>query len=339
MISVIVPLYNKAPYIRRTLDSILAQTYRDFEVIVVDDGSSDEGGEVVRRCTDSRVRIVWQKNAGPGAARNHGLAQARGRYIAFLDADDEWLPTFLENSLGQLEGYGPEVACVSSGYFLHPPGISTSAMWRGRGLHDGLYRLTPDLAPQGVVYLLAYLCSWNTLARTETVRRWGGFFDLEKCVYGEDSYLWLKILLNERVAVNLQPLVRYHTEASALSHNLRGPRPVEPMLKYPDGLNAVCPQPLLPLLTRVLALRAMRTACMLGYWGKWREARGLLRRFRNGWADHWPQYLVAQLVASPLGAGASTTWRMLRSHGAPKDTPCLRGGLGERRAEQCVSFS
>lgn len=317
LVSVIVPLYNKGPYIQRTLESILAQTYREYEVIVVNDGSSDGGDEIVRRCADPRVRLVAQKNAGPGAARNYGLAEAQGSYTAFLDADDEWLPTFLEKSVSLLERFGPEVACVSSGYFLHPPGRSTASLWQQRGLRDGVYHLTPELSPQFVVYLLAYLGPCNTLARTERVRRWGGFFDREKCVYGEDSYLWLKVLLNESIAVNVQPLVRYHTEASTLSHNLRGPRPIEPLLRDPDELTASCPRPLLPLLNHVLALRAIRTACMLGYWGEWREARALLHRFCNGWAYRQPQFAIAQLVASPLGAGALKTWRLVRVGLAP----------------------
>jgi glycosyltransferase involved in cell wall biosynthesis len=92
-VSIIIPLYNKAPYVRRALESIAAQSLSDFEVIVIDDGSTDDGAAIVAGYSDARYRLIHQANAGPGAARNTGIAQSRGEFIAFLDADDEWLPS------------------------------------------------------------------------------------------------------------------------------------------------------------------------------------------------------------------------------------------------------
>jgi glycosyltransferase involved in cell wall biosynthesis len=90
MISVVIPAFNAGRFIKRTVDSILAQTYRDYEVIVVDDGSTDDTGEVVKSY-GSKVRYIYQENAGDGPARNTGIRAARGEWIAFLDHDDEWL--------------------------------------------------------------------------------------------------------------------------------------------------------------------------------------------------------------------------------------------------------
>lgn len=314
-VSVIIPLYNKAPFVERSLHSVLGQSYSDFELIVVDDGSTDNGHQAVDRSTDTRVRLIRQANAGPGAARNRGLAEARGEFAAFLDADDEWLPGFLDKSVGTLERAGLAVACVSSGYLQYPAGKSMEPFWRRRQLRDGIYRLTPDMNPAFVVHLLAYLCPWNTVARIDVVRKWGGFFDQWRCLYAEDAFLWLKVLLNEAVAVQMEPLVRFHTEASALSKNLKGPRPVEPMLLHPEQLEADCPDPLQPLLKKVLAIRAIKTACMLGFWGRWREARRLLRRFCPWSVWHLPRFGIAQLVATPLGAGAGSMLRRLGAGG------------------------
>jgi len=95
MISVVIPAFNAGRFIKRTIDSILAQTYRDYEIIVVDDGSADNTAEVVKSY-GPKVRYIYQENAGDGPARNTGIRAAKGEWIAFLDHDDEWLPEKLE---------------------------------------------------------------------------------------------------------------------------------------------------------------------------------------------------------------------------------------------------
>jgi glycosyltransferase involved in cell wall biosynthesis len=113
LVSVIIPTYNYAGYIADALESILAQTVRDFEVLVVDDGSTDNTREVVGRFTDARVRLLRKENGGTASARNAGRKVARGAYIAWLDADDLWRPVFLERMLTVLEAE-PEVGhCFS----------------------------------------------------------------------------------------------------------------------------------------------------------------------------------------------------------------------------------
>lgn len=91
MISVIIPLYNKERIIERSLHSVLSQNYDDFEVIVVNDGSTDESAEIVKSINDSRITLIEQENGGPSKARNTGVRNAKGGWILFLDADDELL--------------------------------------------------------------------------------------------------------------------------------------------------------------------------------------------------------------------------------------------------------
>ena len=113
-VSVVVPLYNKARFIGRCLDSILAQSFSDFEVIVVDDGSTDASLELARVYQrDPRVRVVSQQNAGPGAARNRGAQEARGEFLAPLDADDAWEVNYLSESVRLLDSYGASVASLT----------------------------------------------------------------------------------------------------------------------------------------------------------------------------------------------------------------------------------
>ena len=310
-VSIIIPLYNKAPYLRRALESISAQTFEDFEVIVVDDGSTDNGAAIVADFPDTRFRLLTQANAGPGAARNAGVEQARGEFLAFLDADDEWLPNYLQESVSLLGSLGSEVASVTCGYIEHPSGESTESMWQKRGLTNGTQRVNPDTDAALVVSMLAYMSPCSTLTRTNVFRRWGGFYDRDRCTFGEDSFFWLKVLLNEAVAFNLKPLVKFHREASGLSYNLVGSRPVEPFLKDPREIEAACPPALLSLLSQVFAIRAAKTACVIGYWGHWREARELVTRYTG--AKNWrlPYHIPAVVCSTPVGSALGASWRAL----------------------------
>ena len=132
--SVIVPLYNKEKHVRRTLESILAQTYTDFEVIVVDDGSTDGGRAVVEAMPDDRIHLVRQANQGESVARNTGIMQAAGEIVSFLDADDEWDNGYLQTISRLITTY-PGAGLYCTHYRIVEPDKSYEA--RIRGLPDG----------------------------------------------------------------------------------------------------------------------------------------------------------------------------------------------------------
>ena len=310
IVSVIIPLYNKAAYIRRSLDSVAAQTFPDFEVLVVNDGSTDGGERLAEEYPDPRFRLITQANAGPGAARNRGIAEAKGEWIAFLDADDEWTPGFLAGSL-ELAGRHREAVTVTSGYFEYPRVVSTEPMWRNRGIPEGLFRLSPETPPMRFVHILAFMCPWSTMVRAGTIRQWGGFYE-HRCLYAEDAFLWLKILLNESVAFQLTPLVRFHREASDLSNNAVRRSPLEPFLSHPEEIQAVCPRELRPLLAELFAIRAFKRACVFGYWGQQRESNELRKRFSKPGSWRLPYYLPAIVAGWPLAAHSSALWQKIQ---------------------------
>src|SRR5688572_9571182 len=117
-VSVITPAYNAARFLRDTIASVRSQTTSDWELIIVDDGSTDETVAIVERYAleDPRIRLLRQANAGPSAARNHGMRAARGPFFAFLDSDDQWLPQFLEHQLAVFAEY-PDTSLVTANAF------------------------------------------------------------------------------------------------------------------------------------------------------------------------------------------------------------------------------
>lgn len=111
--SVVIPAYNAQRFLPLTLESIFRQTVQDFEIVLVNDGSTDGTSEMLQSVRDPRLRVITRENGGECVARNHGLREARGRYIAFLDSDDVWLPNHLEQTLAFMEAH-PDIAWFSS---------------------------------------------------------------------------------------------------------------------------------------------------------------------------------------------------------------------------------
>jgi len=140
-VSVILPTYNRAYCLGRAVDSVLTQTFRDFELIVVDDGSTDETQELLAGYTDPRLRVIRQpENKGQSAARNAGILAANGKYIAFHDSDDEWLPEKLERQVEVLDSAPPDVGVVFCDH------------WRFRN-GERTYYPAPNIQPEdGLVF-------------------------------------------------------------------------------------------------------------------------------------------------------------------------------------------
>jgi hypothetical protein len=306
-VSVIVPLYNKALCIRRCLDSISKQRVHDLEAIIVDDGSKDGGAEIARQYGDPRFRVLSQANAGPGAARNYGISHARGDLIAFLDADDVWLPEFLETNLAIMDRH-PSVAAVSGCWLECPGEVPCADTWSARGIREGILQVSPATPVRSLAAVIPFMSPCATVVRAQALRQSGGFQGAG-CYFGEDGALWLKLLMKHPVYLHLGALTEVHQEDSDLSGRYTGPRPIEPFLSHPDTFRAACQPELIPLLERFYARRACKTACMLGYWGQWRAAAALVRRFVSLRDWRAPQFVPALVASTPLGAVAAWAWR------------------------------
>jgi glycosyltransferase involved in cell wall biosynthesis len=188
--SVVIPAYNAAETLAEAVDSVLAQTLQDFEIIVVDDGSSDDTAAVAASFEDQRVRLYSQPNAGPSAARNRGIAHATGEYVSLLDSDDLLLPDYLAEMSQALEEH-PQAGFA----YTHAFTLDVSSN-RFRTSFTGSYHMprTPMLPRDELAAeLLAgnFLQASSTVIRRAVLERVGGYDD--SLSHGEDWELWLRI--------------------------------------------------------------------------------------------------------------------------------------------------
>ena len=206
--SVVIPLYNKANYIENTIRSVLDQTCDDYELIVVDDGSSDNSLELARKYESDRVRVIAQANQGVSVARNTGIENARGTFIAFLDADDQWEPRYLQNIHALTEQY-PESAIFVTAY----------AVDMGNGKIHYSTRLEPQtgcLPSYWLTLAKGYDFVWTsaTVIRRDVLIEAGLFKPGEKI--GQDLDMWARVArINPRVAYSNHICVNYNRAAEA----------------------------------------------------------------------------------------------------------------------------
>jgi glycosyltransferase involved in cell wall biosynthesis len=210
--SVVIPAYNVEEFVTEAVSSALGQTFADIEVIVVNDGSSDETAAVLEPLME-RIVYLEQPNRGLAAARNRGVQQASGEFVAFLDADDFWMPRYLQRMVGLLESR-PDLALVTTDSLIVKDNLITGETFYGRFPRRRRFR------HHGQSYWITqYNFVHMAVSRTETVHRLSGFEEsLRAC---EDWDLWLRMLASgERAGFVEGPLAYYRIRPEALSADL-----------------------------------------------------------------------------------------------------------------------
>ena len=208
-ISVVIPLYNKANSVSRAIESVLGQQFRRFELIVVDDGSTDGSIDAVHKLSDPRIRLIQQPNQGVSAARNLGIDAARTAFIAFLDADDAWQPTFL-TAIRSLIARFPDAGAYATGYFVKNPGEDVRL---ARFCH------VPQAAEGGLIksYFKAAASASNPVWSSAVCVPKTTFAQVGKFPEGvrlyEDLHLWSRIALGYPIAYSAQPQSIYFRDA------------------------------------------------------------------------------------------------------------------------------
>jgi len=207
--SVVIALYNKEAFIKKTLNSVLKQTHTDFEVIIVDDGSTDDSVQIVNKFNDERIKLYRQLNQGVSVARNVGVKKAGSNYIALLDADDEWLPNHLEHLLHLVQIY-PDANFWVSGYrkSIETPNLSRK--------------------PDQKIFLETYLdyrldntsIAWTSavLLNKFVFNKTSGF--MPGVSHGEDQALWLELCLHGFIGKSFLETAIYNICENSLSSKL-----------------------------------------------------------------------------------------------------------------------
>jgi glycosyltransferase involved in cell wall biosynthesis len=208
-VSVIIPLYNRGGYIKRAIDSVLRQTRQNFEIIVVDGHSTDDGSATVRNFQDRRIIFIEQEGRGVSTARNQGVDLAKSDFIAFLDADDEWSPRHLDTIIKLRKNFPDAGMYVTATKIVEPSNLvkslTTKAIppspWEG---------LIPNFF-QAVMHDMPFNTSCVGIPKNIFIET-GGF--LPGIQMGEDRDLWIHIALKYRIAFSWEGETIWHEEAN-----------------------------------------------------------------------------------------------------------------------------
>ena len=211
-VSVVIPTYNAMAYLPETMANVLNQTYTDFEVLVINDGSTDNTQEWVAQIDDPRIRLISQTNLGLAGARNTGIKEAQGEYLAFLDADDLWESTKLAQQVRALDDY-PEVGLVYTWVaYIDEQGNSTGKIVNNAN-NQSEGNVWQKLTKSNFVE-----CGSVAMVRRECFAKCG-VFDCNLGSFVEDWDMWLRIARIYPFKVIKQPLVDYRQVASSASRN------------------------------------------------------------------------------------------------------------------------
>lgn len=264
-VSVIIPTHNRALSLCRAVDSVLNQTFQDFEIVIVDDGSTDRTAVYALGGGDPRIRYHrHQTNRGEAASRNSGLRLARGDYIAFIDDDDEWLPEKLAEQVAVLDAAPAQVGLVYTGY-------TRIDLTNGRPLGTAL--------PQARGQMLGPLCARNcvggpsvVLVRRACFERVGEFD--EALPFGVDYDMWIRVAREYLFDYVRAPLVRYALHANRMSMNhARVWRGKEAQLERYESYFAADPKAFSRYLLMLGVLRCYNGKLSAGRAAFWRAIR------------------------------------------------------------------
>ena len=297
LISVIMPCYNAAPYVEEAIECVLQQSYRQVELVIVDDGSNDESVEIIARLAagnPGRITVLHQTNSGPYAARNRALAHARGNFIAFLDADDYWHP----DALNQLHAALAETLADAA-----------YCGWQNVGEAAGNTPpyVPPDYAAADAVALFLHSCPWpinGVLLRRQLVDTLRGFS--ERLPTAMDYDLWLRMLAMQPKVVRVPEVLAFYRRYPRGDAHIPRWRQVFDAISVREHFVRHHPQQTAHLSRAERDARVYGSLLPEAYRCHWRRdtassRRLFLRAFRKAeWKARDAKYILASCLPEPL---------------------------------------
>lgn len=207
--SIVVPLYNKAAHIKRCIDSIISQSVQDFEIIIINDGSTDDGAKIVESIKDRRIKLYNQDNSGVSIARNRGVEKSKHDYITFLDADDTWEPNHLSILINLIEKY-PKAGLYATAY----RNVNIKGEVTHLSLHGIPANVTDCIMPnyfKSMSWDLPILNVATVAVHKSIFNKYNGF--TPGVVLNEDTELWTKIAIDYPVAYSTIPTATYYRDS------------------------------------------------------------------------------------------------------------------------------
>jgi glycosyltransferase involved in cell wall biosynthesis len=209
-VTVVIPAYNASDFLDRCLDSLEAQTFRDFEIVVVDDGSTDATAKIAQM--RDGVHLIRQQNRGPGAARNEGCRDRESDFLAFIDADDTWAPTRLELLVAAADSDCETTFVTSNARVVDPSGVEIGLFYSEEFQFPPKERQLELIARHNFVFT-------SCLVRRSSFEEVGGFSTDEEFVGAEDYDLWLRMIAKGHFGACIdEPLCCYFDRPESLSH-------------------------------------------------------------------------------------------------------------------------
>lgn len=301
-VSVVIPTYNCDRLLGETINSVLHQTYLDFEVIVVDDGSTDRTAELVNNY-GKNVRYLYQENKGQGAARNAGMRMSNGVYIAFLDSDDIWLPTKLERQMSVIDsGSNVNFVYCDVEVFEH---LSGARLFFARQL----FKPYQGNNIGSKLLLNNFIFSSTPIVKQKVFEK-VGYFDESRLLQGiEDWDMWLRIAANYSLTFLGEPLAKYRVH----DRNMVGNGNYDPLKFLKQWIEVIkratefAPQVYSSVSPKAISNAYLRTAAKLLSKSQNDEARQMLYPAISHSPLSWKAYLLWLLTFMPLEAVALLT--------------------------------
>lgn len=238
-VAVIIPAYNSARYLPESIESVLNQTYNDFKLIIVDDGSTDDTQRVLEPYKD-RISYIYQKNGGPSKARNTGIMATERRYIAFLDADDLWVPNKLEMQMELMNSNTTMGLVFSDAELFEEGGFAQGSFWRLRGCYEEMMRECRMIhSPFSKLMVKNFILPSAALVKRECFLKVGLFDESFRYPVAEDKDMWLRIAVHFSMGCVPYALIKRRVHAYTPEEDARIKRSVIDVVKkmekiYPE---------------------------------------------------------------------------------------------------------